>query len=89
MLIWDISSEKGSIRSPCGFVRQPKAMITFCKDSVSSPFSHGHPPEQKVPKSTALIRWYMELLKEAHSRGIVTEVSSLFDAFLSGRFNST
>ena len=63
-------------------------MITFCKGSVSSSFSYGHPPEQKVPKSTALIRWYMELLEEAHSRGIVTDVSSLVDAFLSGRFNA-
>ena len=39
-----------------------------------------------MPKKPSLIRWYMELLNEANSRGIVSEVCNLVDMYLTGRF---
>ena len=48
--------------------------------------SFSHPPDQHMPTKASLIRWYMELLNEANSRGIVSEVSNLVDMYLTGRF---
>ncbi|KNB46591.1 histone H3 acetyltransferase [Blastocystis sp. subtype 4] len=45
-----------------------------------------HPSNQYMPKKPSLIRWYMELLNEANSRGIVSEVCNLVDMYLTGRF---
>ena len=51
--------------------------------------SFSHPPDQRMPKEAVLSRWYMELLNEAHSRGIVSEVWNLVDEYLTGRFGAT
>ena len=48
--------------------------------------SFSHPSNQYMPKKPSLIRWYMELLNEANSRGIVSEVCNLVDMYLTGRF---
>lgn len=41
-----------------------------------------HPQDQKTPKPDKLTNWYIEMLNSAQQRGIVTEISSLYEHFL-------
>ena len=41
-----------------------------------------HPEDQKIPREERLTAWYAEMLNKAKTRGIVTNVATIFDAYM-------
>lgn len=48
-----------------------------------------HPPEQKMPREFALLRWYREIAQEGNSRGVIYELTNLVDECLMGRYEKS
>lgn len=48
-----------------------------------------HPQEQKTPKPDKLTNWYIEMLNSAKERGVVSEITSLYEYFLGENASST
>ena len=43
-----------------------------------------HPSAQKTPRSDRLRAWYLDMLKDAKSKGIVAHLSTLWDTYFEG-----